>query len=144
MGILRWMFGKGRRSDRVRTHERPKPLVLDDPILGQKSGPHGNAPSRPTYETLGREDEEKIGKIVRKLHRTMRQAGEQGLDEETIFDRALYEQMKADEKNLDRLLPSILIKLYELGKFTLTTSDRMDVAQFVRFFNERTGANVSI
>jgi hypothetical protein len=90
------------------------------------------------------EDEEKIDRIVRKLHHTMRQAGEQGLDEETIFDRALYEQMKADEKGLDRLLPSILIKLYNLGKFTLTMTDRMDLVQFVRFFNEKTGANVRL
>jgi hypothetical protein len=90
------------------------------------------------------EDEEKIDLIVRKLHRTMRQAGEQGLDEETIFDPALYEQMKAEEKDLDRLLPRILTKLYGLAKFTLTTSDRMDLEQFVRFFNEKTGANVRV
>ena len=57
-------------------------------------------------------DEETIHRIVRKLHLTMRQAGEQGLDEETIFNPAIYEQMKADSKDLDRLLPNILINLY--------------------------------
>lgn len=90
------------------------------------------------------EDEETIRRIVGKLHRTMRQAGEQGLDEETVFDPALYEQMKADAKDLNRLLPRILADLYKLGEVTLTTSRRMDLAQFVRFFNERTGANVRI
>lgn len=72
----------------------------------------------------------------------MRQAGEQGLPEEIVFDKNLYEQMKADEKDLDRLLLGILIKLYGLAKSTLSTSDRMDLAQFVAYFNERTGAKV--
>lgn len=141
MGIWDWLFGKSRRAQSGQARERLTPHVLDLPNDPTSDPQIGNL-ARATYHAFSLEDHEKIDRIVRKLHRTMRQAGEQGLPEEIVFDKNLYEQMKADEKDLDRLLLGILIKLYGLAKSTLSTSDRMDLAQFVAYFNERTGAKV--
>ncbi|QQP96646.1 hypothetical protein [Lysobacter enzymogenes] len=63
----------------------------------------------PAYATMS--PPERANHWVMLLHRQMRWAGEDGVREISILDRALLEQMRRDDPDVDALLPMVLTRL---------------------------------
>lgn len=79
---------------------------------------------------------ERANHWVMRLHRQMRWAGEDGVREIGILDRALLEQMRRDDPEVDALLPIVLTRL--------ATGWMHDPAGFVAQVNRQIGTEFEV